>query len=454
MLELKPGEIITTTQGRKLEILHEIGRGGQGIVYKVRSGNRDRALKWYLDEAFFSEENRDAFKENLIANILDGVPSGGEKNFIWPIDLVESDKHGTFGYLMELIPDGYSQFSSYQKNLIFSSRKARIRSMIGICRAFDILHHAGYKYQDINNGNIFIRAGDGAVLICDNDNVSKGDRANGVIGKDWYMAPEVVTGKKLPDQTTDRFSLAVILFYLCCKGHPLIGRKLLTLDEPMGPRETVRFLGEEPVFLFDEQDDSNRPVAGINDYMEILWRSMPPFVRSLFQKAFSRGSMYFDPETGYGASRVTELEWMGCLYRWFNSLLMCSCDRHPEWVFNQLPAVCPVCGKKLPINGLICVKDYQHPLHPGVVLTAQELQTESESSGKLTILPGNIAGRPESVAIGNQTEGTCEIIKCNGEKKYLQAGKKISADQVREVHSCIGNFKMSFRKNDDRSCRQ
>lgn len=62
------------------------------------------------------------------------------------------------------------------------------------------------------------------MLICDNDNVSPFGTNLGIMGKQRWMAPEIVMGKNDPDKNSDRFSLAVVLFRLLFINHPLEGR--------------------------------------------------------------------------------------------------------------------------------------------------------------------------------------------------------------------------------------
>ena len=105
MSELKVGTSIKIEYGGSAKILKEIGRGGQGIVYLVEYNGVNYALKWY----FYNKINKpDKFRENLKSNIEDGSPSN---NFLWPQYLTDGLQYGSFGYLMELIPEEYEQFT-------------------------------------------------------------------------------------------------------------------------------------------------------------------------------------------------------------------------------------------------------------------------------------------------------------------------------------------------------
>ena len=46
MEELSPNTIIELTNGKQCRVIEELGRGGQGIVYKVEYEGIPHALKW------------------------------------------------------------------------------------------------------------------------------------------------------------------------------------------------------------------------------------------------------------------------------------------------------------------------------------------------------------------------------------------------------------------------
>ena len=46
MVELKPKDSVSLTNGLTAKIVKELGRGGQGIVYLVEVDGQQMALKW------------------------------------------------------------------------------------------------------------------------------------------------------------------------------------------------------------------------------------------------------------------------------------------------------------------------------------------------------------------------------------------------------------------------
>ena len=57
-------------------------------------------------------------------------------------------------------------------------------------------------------------------------------------------------------RTTDAHSLAVLLFHMLFIGHPLMGKKMLSIRSWDAVSQQVLF-GKEPVFIFDPKDKSN-----------------------------------------------------------------------------------------------------------------------------------------------------------------------------------------------------
>ena len=248
MSGLKKGETVKIKNGSVARVLDEFGSGGQGTVYRVSYEGKEYALKWYHIGVFKGKEQE--FYQNLENNISKGAPT---KAFLWPLGITEK-QNGSFGYLMDIRPGGYDELTDFfvgtkkKPQVHFASFAAIITAAINIIQAFRELHNRGYSYQDINNGNFFINPNTGDVLICDNDNVSPYGTNLGIMGKQRWMAPEIVTGGD-PDKHSDRFSLAVVLFRLLFINHPLEGAYS---TPPCMTKELERkYYGTDPIFIYD-----------------------------------------------------------------------------------------------------------------------------------------------------------------------------------------------------------
>ena len=140
MREFEKGQKIQTVSGDELEIIQKLGEGGQGIVYKVNYRGNELALKWYFVKKL---KNPRAFYENIQNNIQQGAPT---RAFLWPIEVTEYYDDGSFGYLMDLRPPEYKDFSRFLLTKEhFSGIRALIHAGLCITNGFRELHRSGYS---------------------------------------------------------------------------------------------------------------------------------------------------------------------------------------------------------------------------------------------------------------------------------------------------------------------
>lgn len=343
MAQFQPGKVLKTNYGEPIKVVKYLAGGGQGDVYIVEYAGKKKALKWYRNAG----NNPDAFYESLKRNVDKGSP---DKAFLWP-EAVTERMEGSFGYIMDLRPDGYFELSEFMlaRDVKFSSFKAAVEACIQIVTAFRKLHNIGYSYQDLNDGNFFINPRTGDVLICDNDNVAPNGTNMGIIGKPRYMAPEIVFQHVLPNTQTDRFSLSVILFLILCMNHPLEGKKSLVAC--LTPQDAEKLYGSEAVFICDPQDASNAPVKGIHSNVIARWGCMPNYIKDAFVKAFSKQAI---KEPG---RRSRELDWLKVLVRFRSDIVRCSCGNE-VFINNASTTQCDCCRKPMVVNHLIKLPEY------------------------------------------------------------------------------------------------
>ncbi|OQW93051.1 MAG: serine/threonine protein kinase, partial [Beggiatoa sp. IS2] len=279
-------------------------------VYRINLNGQSLALKWY-----FSAQATPEQREALETLIKTGAPND---NFLWPTHFITIPTVTGFGYLMPLRTSNYKSIVDLMKRRTEPSLRAVITACIELAHSFLQLHAKGLCYRDISFGNVFLDPQNGAILICDNDNVTVNGQGHvGVLGTPRFMAPEIVRGEALPSTQTDLFSLAVLLFYLLFLHHPLEGKKeaqIRCFDLPA----MNKLYGIEPLFIFDPQDASNRPVQGLHDNAILHWAIYPPFLREAFVKAFTQG--LHDPQHG----RIRESEWRVILVQLRDSILYCG----------------------------------------------------------------------------------------------------------------------------------
>ena len=350
MTELSIGQEVELEYGGKAKVTGIIGSGGQGTVYKVDYNAQSWALKWY-DISKIKDPLE--FKNNIKRNISDGAPSN---KFLWPKYLTKDFPDGTFGYLMELKPDSFNSFvdilntyrlkvdpltgRAVKQPVRFTDLTAMVTAVINIANAFRQLHRAGKSYQDLNDGGFFINVDTGAVLVCDCDNIAPDGANFGIGGKPGYMAPEIVRGIAKPDVQTDKYSLAVVLFKLLFRGDPMEGEKVIK-DVCLTEASELKHYGAEAVFVYDPDNDTNRPVRGIHDNVIKFWRLYPDYIKYAFIDSFTKGLN--DP-----SKRVIENEWQKMFIKLRSEIIACPCGRKNFTSMFEKPDdatyKCPKCG--------------------------------------------------------------------------------------------------------------
>mgnify|MGYP000295787337 FL=1 len=428
MKEFQKGQRIKTVSGGELEVIQKLGEGGQGVVYKVNYNGKPLALKWYFGNKL---NNADKFYRNIQNNIKQGTPTGA---FLWPLEITEYFE-GSFGYLMELRPPEYKDFSLFLLAKVhFANIEALINTALCITNGFRELHNRGYSYQDLNDGNFFVNPKTGDVLICDNDNVAPYGENLGIAGKCRYMAPEVVMGQKRPDSHTDRFSLAVVLYMLLFLNHPLEGKRTMC---PCLTEELERkFYGSDPVFVWDPANDANRPVRGVHTNEIKLWPLYPAFVRKTFEKAFSHEVMVGNDTT----HRVIEKEWQEVFTTLRDLTIKCSCGSETFIDPSQQSCRCINCGKSIERPPILKVKKYHAALAPGKKLYACHVQYDSddfkEAKGEVISSRNN----PSLLGLRNDSNNTWEAILPNGSSKGYPNGQVIKLGKGIKINFGNGNI--------------
>ena len=374
-MDLKKGQIVhLTTGGMTCTVIEELGRGGQGTVYKVDLGGKKMALKWYHippDEKFY---------KNLQKNVDAGAPSDA---FIWP-EFLTVRENGSYGYVMKLRPSGYYEFGQYLlARHQMKSLSAIFAAAMKICNGFKLLHRYGYSYQDLNDGNFFIRPDDGDVLICDNDNVYPQGEKSGIRGKARYMAPEIVAGG-IPDKYSDRYSLTVLLFMLIYLNHPLEGARVAACP-CMTEGNEKKFYGSEALFIYDRQNNTNLPVRGVHTNVIRRWPAFPKLLRETFMDQLSQEKLK-NPTT-----RMVESMWENVIAKVRDTLVICPKCRQETFVDgSQTTGKCIECGAQFDITRRLVMGDRSMVLTPGTCLfidmdNKPDIKVQTSSSGEMML---------------------------------------------------------------------
>ena len=429
---LKAGTVLSSESGNKYKVVSLLGAGGQGEVYDVELNGKHYALKWYYKHMASKEQK--AILDNLVAK---GAP---DESFLWPQDLIFTKFGESFGYIMPLRPKNYKSIVDMMKRRAEPSFYALCRAAYNLTNGYQKLHTMGYSYRDISFGNLFFDPDTGDVLICDNDNVSaNGKDDSAVYGTPRFMAPEIVLGKAKPSRNTDLYSLAVLLFYMFMMGHPLEG-KLEADIKCMDIHAMNRLYGTNPVFVFDPNNKTNRPVKGYQDNVLIYWELYPQIVRELFTKSFTDGIVYPN-------KRVTEKQWLDAFANLITGIMICP-DCGAEVFFDEQKVAtgvahgCWNCGKIVQNPASIVIGKNRVLLRKNAKLYSHSIHGDYDMDtvvGEVVQNPNN----PNLWGIKNESKDNWTYIRPDGQQVPVPVGKSaaIAKDCKIDFGQNVGEFK-------------
>ena len=161
-----------------------------------------------------------------------------------------------------------------------------------------------------------------------------------------YLAPEVICGGA-PDACSDRFSLSVILFILFFGNHPFEGAAAAQ-HSYLTDEIRRKLYGSEAVFIFDPENESNRPVRGVHQGVMRSWPSFPNVLKDAFVREFCQEGVR-NP-----SSRLPARLWEDKIREARELLVRCqNCGKEMFTGATAGPAVCPGCQKPLYTSVLV-----------------------------------------------------------------------------------------------------
>lgn len=428
--QLKVGTILTSESSNKYKVVSLLGAGGQGEVYDVECGGKHYALKWYFKHMATREQK--AILDNLVSR---GAP---DASFLWPQDLIFKSYGESFGYIMPLRPKNYKSIVDMMKRRAEPSFYALCRAAFNLTNGYEKLHSMGYSYRDISFGNLFLDPDTGDVLICDNDNVSaNGVDNSSVYGTPRFMAPEIVVGKAKPSRNTDLFSLSVLLFYMFMMGHPLEG-KLEAAIKCMDIHAMKKLYGTNPVFVYDPNNKTNRPVKGYQDNVIIYWDLYPQLLRDLFTQSFTTGLT--EPN-----KRVTEKKWMEAFANLMCGIVKCSCGA--EVFYDEAKSsmgvghTCWNCGKVVNFPAALVIGRSRILLQKDAKIYAHHVTGNYD----MKTVVGTVVQNPKNPALfGIRNDGTENWTYIKADRQQVPVPSGRSAAIAKDVKIDFGQAEGSF----------
>jgi len=302
-------------------IADELGRGGQGVVYRTRDA--DLAIKQPLDASGQPDKNanlRDRFQNIRLLPIPSHIPVS------MPLAILRDEPGYVMRLLNEMKPfsifdlDGETKKRLKERKLVipqwlsgipdkemafrlfhYADTKSTRRRLLALSKCASILarlHKAGLVYGDISTNNVYIEEGShGEVWLIDADNLRYELPSGGPsVYTPGYCAPEVVRGTDCSRPRSDCWAFAVMTFKILSLCHPFIGKKVLEPDDDAGGWDAEPVADGTPAdmdeqahagylpFIDDKDDNSNKGIGGLPRELVAT-----PELRLLFQETFGAG---------------------------------------------------------------------------------------------------------------------------------------------------------------------
>lgn len=321
---IAPGTIVVDERGGKHRITHELGQGGQGVVYDsiaLASGTRNVTKLYHPNLSTRENEKRlDALVQlNLSARspALCGPTARLQKSFGLGVVMPRAE-----GVSLE------EQFATMTYDLFVALGLAA-----AFCRALAVAEALGVAHGDIAAANVTSQhVGDfHRVHLIDWDNaLVPGAPAPSFVGQDFYMAPELIANRARTSIESDRYALGVLLHELLFLRHPYAAALAsgISFDD-------YAALLQRAWWMDDPMLNQPAPTTGLP--VEVL----PREVHALFRRA-----LQVDP-----SARPSAQEWVQVLEEALGQVFACSgCGA--RFVNERSRYNCPLCGKSAEVLAL------------------------------------------------------------------------------------------------------
>ena len=276
--DLHPGSTVSTSRGERLTLRAEIGKGGEGTVFRTsRSGV---LAKVYMPTRLTS--GRVQKLELMVArglNWRDRSSSG----ICWPRSLLRDGSGVVRGYFMEEargLPLGRAVFvrTELKQNFPGWTRKHIASLCLSLLRRMRMLHREGVIMGDINPENFLVES-ERRVFFVDTDSYQLAGFPCPV-GTD-HFTPRELQGKQfaklLRTQEHENFAVATLLFMIV-----MLGKQPYACRGGGSPLENIR-RGEFPYPL----GKRSRRTAPEGSW-RFIWSHLPYEMKKAFFETFDR----------------------------------------------------------------------------------------------------------------------------------------------------------------------
>ncbi len=171
-------------------------------------------------------------------------------------------------------------------NCKFNNMSDTFGVCIELCKLFLKVNSLGYHFNGVTADDILVTPQKTCKLVNADKLVSQ--NSDYEINYTKTCAPEILRKEVKPNQYTDRYTLAFILFGLLFKSDPFEGRQML--ESVFYTKEEELKYYENPVFVYNNRDKSNEPVSGIHSVLIKYWnRYYSGKIKMAFMQSFIDG---------------------------------------------------------------------------------------------------------------------------------------------------------------------
>jgi serine/threonine protein kinase len=335
----------------------ELGRGGQGVVYKTKDADTVIKIALSNEKTISDEKEIKKFHQTIKRLIFKPLPN--DINIATPLAVIKNKA----GYVMNLLdgmkpfsmlfpsevskeeaekinmPEFLQSFSEKDKRMAFyfayyletGGLRKRLYTLSRLAITLNRLHIRGLIYFDISHNNIFINNDEiPLVYLIDADNIEYESINKSIVYTPNFEVPEVVNGE--PNSLySDIYAFGILSFLTLTTTHPFNGESNGEAD--WDSEEEKKEQWELP-WIEDSNDDSNKSKAGLRHTLTITDE-----LSQLFHKLFEEGKID-------KFKRPTLPLWIESLEKSASKTIKCS-DCGMSYYEDKFD-ICPYCKNSKP----------------------------------------------------------------------------------------------------------
>lgn len=326
------GPRFVTSAGTSVDLGHELGRGGEGVVFDIPA-RPDTVAKLYNQRHL-----PDGPKQSKLRYMAETADKALLSYAAWPQDTLHKSREGpVIGFLMPKIMERFPihmLYSPAYRRQNYADRGWDFLLWVArnTAAAFAAIHNHGHVLGDVNQGNVLFGI-DSKVVLIDTDSFQI--NANGKIhlckvGVAHFTPPELQKALSFDHAPRscnhDSFGLAVLIFHLLFGGrHPYSG---VPLRREVGEALEKDIQSYRYAYAPDARQRGLLPPPS-----SIPIALVPESTQSMFVAAFT--------ESGTSAGRPPASRWISELDGLRSQLARCTAVR--THVYSRHSRSCPWC---------------------------------------------------------------------------------------------------------------